>query len=159
MIIISLLGGLGNQLFQYALGRRMHLLENKEVEFDLTFLKINKPGNTRRNLELQHFKLAYLKTSNFAFIKNLLLSLIAKAKPLLKEQNAYQFNSEILKIDTAFLLGYWQSYKYFEPIKKHLQDEFVPKKLRGDFGKNKESDKNNKFNCHSCKAWRLFKQR
>ena len=36
MIIVKLFGGLGNQLFQYAIGRKLSLLHNTELRFDLT---------------------------------------------------------------------------------------------------------------------------
>ena len=36
MIIVKLFGGLGNQLFQYAIGQKLSLLHNTELRFDLT---------------------------------------------------------------------------------------------------------------------------
>ena len=48
------------------------------------------------------------------------------------EQNPYYFDSSLLKAPTfktqnLYLMGYWQSYRYFESIKKILQSEVSPK--------------------------------
>ena len=37
MIIVKLKGGLGNQMFQYALGRRLSLERNVPLKFDLSW--------------------------------------------------------------------------------------------------------------------------
>ena len=44
MIIVKLMGGMGNQMFQYALGRSISLRYNKELKLDLSFLE-----DTNRN--------------------------------------------------------------------------------------------------------------
>lgn len=48
MIIIKLFGGLGNQLFQYALGRKLSLLHNTKLRFDIT--DFNKYNNSHSNM-------------------------------------------------------------------------------------------------------------
>ena len=37
MIIVQLAGGLGNQLFQYAMGRTLAMRNNCELKLDLSF--------------------------------------------------------------------------------------------------------------------------
>ena len=39
MIIVKLMGGLGNQMFQYALGRRLSLRYSQPLKLDLSFLR------------------------------------------------------------------------------------------------------------------------
>jgi len=41
MIISKLYGGLGNQLFQYALGRYLSIKHNTTLAFDISILEIN----------------------------------------------------------------------------------------------------------------------
>ncbi len=36
MIVVKLIGGLGNQMFQYALGRHLALKNNTELKLDIT---------------------------------------------------------------------------------------------------------------------------
>ena len=56
MITCNLMGGLGNQLFQYAAGRAISLKFNTELKLDLSFLKdllndASKSNLPHRNLE------------------------------------------------------------------------------------------------------------
>ena len=56
MIIIQLIGGLGNQMFQYAAGRSLALYHNTELKLDITkFQKIK--GITPREYSLCHFEI------------------------------------------------------------------------------------------------------
>ena len=56
MIIVKLIGGLGNQMFQYALGRTLSLQRNEELFFDYSFF--SEVGNhTPREYELGIFNL------------------------------------------------------------------------------------------------------
>ena len=58
MIIVKLIGGLGNQMFQYATGRNLAILKNTELLIDTSFLDKNPDGAyTKRNLELNVFNL------------------------------------------------------------------------------------------------------
>ena len=64
MIIVQLLGGLGNQMFQYALGRHLSIIHNCILKLDLSFLndKFQNPNVTPRKYEL--YKLNIIE--NFA---------------------------------------------------------------------------------------------
>ena len=42
MIITKLMGGLGNQMFQYALGRHLALLKNASFYLDITYYEADK---------------------------------------------------------------------------------------------------------------------
>src|SRR6476659_7242960 len=53
MIIVKLLGGLGNQLFQYAFGKKMALKYNSTLKFDLVFYQ----NNPSRRYELDCFNI------------------------------------------------------------------------------------------------------
>ena len=59
MIIIQLIGGLGNQMFQYALGRHLAIINNTFLKLDLTHLEERPHNNnyTFRNYELDKFNL------------------------------------------------------------------------------------------------------
>jgi len=39
MVIVQLIGGLGNQIFQYAMAKRLATLKETDLKFDLSFFK------------------------------------------------------------------------------------------------------------------------
>ena len=55
MIAINLTGGLGNQLFQYALGRYLAIKQNAELVMDDSFYVDLPAGVTPRRYELDQF--------------------------------------------------------------------------------------------------------
>ena len=57
MIITQLNGGLGNQIFQYVLGRVLALKHNTERYLDLGLFKTQSKADTKRQYELNTFNL------------------------------------------------------------------------------------------------------
>jgi hypothetical protein len=130
MILVQLNGGLGNQLFQYALGRRMSLDRNTELRFDICAFK-----GQNREYKLQHFKVVGSPTSPaeigeiFRQEKHPLSGIIhgfwEARKPYsplqIIDEQGHDFDERILKApNNVFLRGYWQSEKYFKEIKDVL---------------------------------------
>src|SRR3989344_4589748 len=54
MIIIKLMGGLGNQMFQYALGRNLSLIHNTPFKVDYSYLKV--PNQSQRTLRVGNYR-------------------------------------------------------------------------------------------------------
>ena len=52
MIIVRIMGGLGNQLFQYATARALALRTNQELAFDVGWYYERNEGDSKRELEL-----------------------------------------------------------------------------------------------------------
>ncbi|MFN6039295.1 MAG: alpha-1,2-fucosyltransferase, partial [Bacteroidota bacterium] len=52
MIIVKLIGGLGNQMFQYAAGRQLAKIKNVVLKLDKSDLGITKEGITYREVEI-----------------------------------------------------------------------------------------------------------
>lgn len=132
MIIVQLIGGLGNQMFQYAAGRRLAHIHNTELHLDLTRFA----SDALRNYGLDKFRINakiaspnLLKQVPFSRqdalrigIKNLYCK--ETGFQYVKEQS-FDFNKRVLSLpDNVYLEGYWQSEKYFKDIQGLLEREF-----------------------------------
>lgn len=116
MIIVNLKGGLGNQMFQYALGKHIAIKTNTDLRLDLRYLSGNKKSKfvTNRNYELDIFKLESKKINNVN---------LAKYK-IVNEQH-FHFSQDVLNTpDNTIIDGYWQSEKYFKEIENIIKTDF-----------------------------------
>lgn len=131
MIIIKLQGGLGNQLFQYALGRTLEKVYKKDVKYDLSFYTNNKKF-TPRSYFLDKFN-TKVKIASDVEIKNTRPLFAYTIKKLLnklfykKYHIAYEsgFLESIKGKDSIYLEGYWHSYRYVEPCLNNLKMEII----------------------------------
>ena len=125
MIIAKIYGGLGNQLFQYAVGKSLSIHNNTELELDIKWYDENK----ERKFLLNNFNIDVKIASDSLirkFYSNSSNKLFKKLLKTIKERNGYKiyqekavfkFDSEILKKNkNIYLNGYWQNEKYFRKI-------------------------------------------
>jgi len=110
-MIIRIQGGLGNQLFQYAYGRKMEL-SGKKVIFDVSFFEgFKAKGDIARNFKLNNYNI--------------------ETKAKFSNKNANSFCRRVLnKIMVRFIPkedGFWQSEKYFKDIENDIRKEFTLK--------------------------------
>ena len=130
MIVSKLQGGLGNQMFQYAIAYSY----SKTVYIDFSFLKKHKSSNhqfTKRDFELSLFP--HLKYYEFTeFLRNLYFSNNRKYRLLRKffrikiniiRQKENEFIS-IEKNNNIYLDGFFQSEQYFLSKRKELLSVF-----------------------------------
>jgi hypothetical protein len=138
---MKIIGGLGNQMFQYALGRR--LSEEKGFPLKLDISKFEKEGVTKRTYSLGVFNLHVEFASKNESDKFFLPSekyfprLTKLVKPpilwlsgrhFLKEKEGI-FNTHALNVmDNTYLDGAWANAKYFETISEVIQKDFSLKK-------------------------------
>ena len=146
MIIIKLAGGIGNQMFQYAVGKQLSLKLGVDLKLDISWFATQ----NLRSYALGKFDIA----ENFAFPEEVALLATQKEETLKHvlgrmlripqnftpthiHEKHFQFDPEIINLpDGVYLDGYWQSEKYFTNIEDVLRKELVVKIPQE--GKNKE---------------------
>jgi hypothetical protein len=133
MIILKLNGGLGNQLFQYAAGRRLAYIKKTQLYLDTSVFKIyhlhkyaldkfNIQGKIASGDELKKIKGIYNIPIAEKIIKKINLF---QFQNIIRERSL-NFNPSILELpDNVYLDGYWQSEKYFKDIRDLLLKEIV----------------------------------
>ena len=140
MIIIKIKGGLGNQLFQYAVGRALALHHRLPLKLDLTIFKTYK---LHRYL-LDQFAIQADIATEDEIIKlkgrnNVLFSALRKAglvkrKSYLKEKRSSYFDASVFKNDDVYLDGYWQNELYFSDIREELLRDLTSISSMSDLG-------------------------
>ena len=141
MIITKLKGGLGNQLFQYAVGRALALHNKLPLKLDLTVFENYKLHNGYR---LDQFAIqAGIATENEIINlkggNNVLFSALRKAglfkrKSYFKEKRSSYFDARVFKNNFVYLDGYWQNELYFSNIREVLLRELSPINSMNDLG-------------------------
>ena len=136
-IIVRLNGGLGNQMFQYAAGKRLAEKRATELKMDLSLFD-RQPGCS---YELNRFavnekfstkrEVRSLKYGMGSFLTRLSGSRRKKARRLSSTyilEKGFQFDPDILDLpDNVLLEGYWQSEKYFSDIAELIRKIFSPR--------------------------------
>lgn len=129
MIIIRMTGGLGNQMFQYALYLKLRAM-GKEVKMD-DFTEYE--GREARPLSLWAFGIEYDRasreelcrmTDGFMDPVSRIRRKLFGRKSLEYMEKDCNFDPEILNRDPAYLTGYFQSEKYFADIEEKVRRAF-----------------------------------
>jgi hypothetical protein len=144
VIITSLIGGLGNQMFQYAVGRQLAEINSTLLKLDLSGFEEYK----RQRYSLHCFKIwDHIATmEEIATFKRKRISRTAKLlskvgtrwgglssatsdfyqDAIILKENGFSFDPSILTAKgNIYLEGYWQSEKYFSAIRDILLREFA----------------------------------
>ena len=120
MIIVRVMGGTGNQMFQYALARKLKEM-NKYVVLDISAYKtwefrydfcLNRIFDINKDIYIT-------EDPNEFIIKN------CRNIKIIDCENQPYYNADILNYDNVYLNGYWMSEKYFKDIEKILRKEFI----------------------------------
>jgi hypothetical protein len=152
MIIVNLMGGLGNQMFQYATATHLSLLLGAELKIDASEFR-KRTRNPDLTFQLDHFGLqaSHSTETDLLFFrrrKHLHSRLLSRLRLWVfhpekrkmranyyEETGGSRFKPEVLELgDNTYLLGHFNSYKYFAPIRKKLSLEYVPKEKLSDKG-------------------------
>jgi hypothetical protein len=146
MIIIRISGGIGNQLFQYSLGRALSLKNGDELKLDTSFYELGIEPD--RSFKLPHFNIPDIsgmiagpadfkkigvsdpsRQDIFSRARRRAIRAMKSVKPLNKKgiilEPRFGFCPEILEVKgNHYLSGVWQSEKYFSGCAEQIRKDF-----------------------------------
>lgn len=147
MIIIRLSGGLGNQMFQYAFGRSISERLNTDLFFDLSDNSLNIHNGYMLSTVFDidpkiatvseiHKCIGILRYSFLQkILKKVNLKLMFKFGFIIED--SFEYDRKYLHVTgNSYFSGYWQSEKYFLPIKEKIKNEFTFPKFRSTYNIN-----------------------
>jgi hypothetical protein len=136
MIIISLKGGLGNQMYQYAFGRKMSLINNTKLFLDLSWF--NEEHFPRKyvldkfniNAEIADPVLLKKIRGGFTNYHSIYNRILKKLCPFLFKKTIYEkkliFDYTIFNYNgDKYYDGYWQNYRYFMDVNNIILKELT----------------------------------
>lgn len=162
MITVRIFGGLGNQLFQYAFGRRLSLKLNTglmlnyydqilRTDFDGENLtRITDVFDLPVKLYIGKIRKRILNRNTLSGIDHLISAVYAKTRYFLTENN-YDYSQNIIKESkNIYASGYWQNEKYFKDIENIIRKDFKFKieQYVSNLDIYKEITKNNSISLH-----------
>lgn len=134
MFIIKILGGLGNQMFQYAFYKSL-LCKGKLVKADISDFKVYDIHNgyeLKNVFNIDVVEATISESYKIGKPKNRLDRYLIKfglKNNYYKDKNeidAITYHPKIFNMkQDMYLQGYWQSYKYFEHIKDEIISDFT----------------------------------
>jgi hypothetical protein len=131
MIIVKVLGGLGNQMFQYAFYKSLKSSEDKLLDIrDFNDYKLHNGFELDKIFELKSINYAEVKDIEKLFdCKRDIFSRIKRKIMGRKRTHIIEpylhFDEKYLNMKNVYLDGYWQSEKYFKKSEKIIRKEFI----------------------------------
>lgn len=135
VVVVKLIGGLGNQMFQYAAGLALAerlgvplkldvsgFLEYNLRKFELSNLSITAEIANQKDLDLFNLK----STSSRKSVAGLARKWFGKKQYLPYPEPHFQFDYKFKELTgPVYLDGYWQSMRYFSEIADTVRKEFT----------------------------------
>ena len=150
-ILVRLWGGLGNQMYQYALAKKLSILNNDaEIKLDISYFdnyywpfelnKLNIKASLASKDDIFEFDNGSLSKKAGHLIDKIpwirVKDFIRKPFSKVYTEPKVSFCPEVLNIrQDVYLKGYWSSYKYFDDIRNILLDDFSFKEMMNDENK------------------------
>lgn len=128
MVIIKMQGGLGNQMFQYALFRKFQS-NSRKVKVDISWYQGNS-AEVQRQLDIKLFPVKLDECNGWErrvkdnIFTRFILKYVGICIGVYVEPSSATYISDIFKKRFALLEGYWQTEKYFQDIRKELLEDF-----------------------------------
>jgi hypothetical protein len=141
MIVVTVSGGLGNQLFQYAFGRSLSLRTGRRLRFDLSLMPSGS-GDFARTFLLDRFPSAEVRTvgarlgraasedqrgnQRVVLARGLLRRALAPLTVIEPSDVDVLLQTQDIPARLAILQGHWQSPAYFDDIAALIRTELRP---------------------------------
>ena len=129
MIILQMSGGLGNQMFQYAAYLKLKSIGREVKLDDVESYKLD----NARPIQLTVFDISYPRATPEEVIelRDSSLALKDRIRRRLKGRNLkqyvekdYSYDEHVLEVDDTYLIGYFQTDKYFKNIAGEVRECF-----------------------------------
>jgi hypothetical protein len=146
MIVMEINGGLGNQMFQYAVGWALAAARRTELKLDISSFDIDRPAEFAafpRKFKLQHFQITAVTATKDDIARtrdryaggrlmNGVARRIRRRWPTRAmgffEERMMCFDSTVLALpDQTYLRGYFQSESYFKAVADEIRRQFRPR--------------------------------
>ena len=141
-IVVNVIGGLGNQMFQYAFAYSLSRKLNRSFELDTsdfeTYWHPHKSNSIWAPYQLDIFQIERELTSHNIQLRkiNLLNKAIRKLKFIKRkflkkgyyQESHHNFDKNVFNIQRdVYFVGYWQSERYFKEYREELLKKFTLK--------------------------------
>ena len=135
LIVIQLSGGMGNQMFQYALYLQLKALGRKVKIDDKTEYQ----GSNVRPIRLSVFDVKYAIPSEteMTALTDSYMDIVSRVRRKLTGrqtaayvENSPLFDAKVLEKERAYFIGCWQSEKYFKDIKEEVRKAFTFRNIK-----------------------------
>ena len=136
-VVVRLLGGLGNQLFCYAAGKRLAIVNNADLVID-DISGFSNDYRYQRFSQIDHFNVPSRKARRgellapFSRVRRKVIKYSNSRKNFYDRsyvtQEFIDFDQRLLDFrfkGTVFLEGYWQSEKYFEDVSEAVKSDLI----------------------------------
>ncbi|MCY4221321.1 MAG: alpha-1,2-fucosyltransferase [Thiotrichales bacterium] len=131
-VYVHLIGGLGNQMFQYAAARAVTLRNDADLILDTTRTPMKGGGNHHLAFALGHFAIAGrigdasdLPPSRNRPVRHTIWRMTGRSPRYIRERGL-AFNSNIISLEpNCYLHGYFQSDRYFNDVSDQIRKELT----------------------------------
>jgi len=138
MIITKLIGGLGNQMFQYAAGKQISTTNNTKLKLDVTGYD-HQVGITPRKYMLDIFNIQAVPAGKSEVWRHRLTMAMFRHHKI-QQKDIHNIHQFLAIPDNSYLEGYWGSEKYFKGVEGIIRQDFTFKS-RPDVGNKKLIEK------------------